>query len=175
MTFDIATRGQHGDVDRAAANDDFVAQSLTGQSIPDGESTYQFSVTVNGDTLFEADETFFVNVTNVVGATLVDGQGVGTIVNDDPEPCGYPATFIHDIQGSGATPRRPACERSKASSSATTRATGQFGGYFVQEEVADFDENAAHLRGDLRLQHGDRGERRRPRSRQGHGRRVHAA
>ena len=38
---------------------------------------------VNGDIVNEADETFFVNVTNVIGAAVVDGQGEGTIVNDD--------------------------------------------------------------------------------------------
>ena len=40
-------------------------------------------VTVNGDLNSETDETFFVNVTNVTGATVADGQGVGTIQNDD--------------------------------------------------------------------------------------------
>ena len=34
----------------------------------------------------ETNETFFVNVTNVTGATVTDGQGQGTIVNDDAAP-----------------------------------------------------------------------------------------
>ena len=37
----------------------------------------------NGDISFEPDESFFVNVTNVVGANVVGGQGLGTITNDD--------------------------------------------------------------------------------------------
>ena len=31
----------------------------------------------------EPDETFFVNLSNPVGATILDGQGHGTIINDD--------------------------------------------------------------------------------------------
>ena len=54
-------------------------------------------VTVNGDTTVEPNETFFVNVTNVTGATVTDGQGQGTITNDD-----VALTPIHDIQGPGA-------------------------------------------------------------------------
>jgi uncharacterized repeat protein (TIGR01451 family) len=43
-------------------------------------------VLVNGDTTPETNETFFVNVTNVTGADVTDGQGQGTIVNDDAAP-----------------------------------------------------------------------------------------
>ena len=41
---------------------------------------------MNGDTNIEGNETFplpLVNLTNVVNATLLDGTGVGTILNDD--------------------------------------------------------------------------------------------
>ncbi len=81
VTFDIATANGS-----ATAAVDYVANSLTGQTIPAGSSTYTFTVQVNGDTLNEPTETFFVNVTNVTGATVADGQGVGTITNDDPLP-----------------------------------------------------------------------------------------
>lgn len=81
VTFDIATANNS-----AIAGLDYVASSLTGQTIPAGSSTYTFTVQVNGDTANEPNKTFFVNVTNVVNAVVVDGQGVGTIVNDDPQP-----------------------------------------------------------------------------------------
>ena len=84
ITFDIATAG----TGTATAGVDFVAQSLTSQTIPAGQTTYTFSVVVNGDTVVEPNETVFVNVTNVTGATLTDGQGIGTIVNDDVPPAG---------------------------------------------------------------------------------------
>ncbi len=89
MTFDIATQ----DNNATTANNDYTARSLTGQTIAQGNTTFTFVVTVNGDTTAEGNETFYVNVTNVVGVGVNDGQGVGTITNDD-------ATRIRDIQGS---------------------------------------------------------------------------
>jgi subtilisin-like proprotein convertase family protein len=82
VTFDIATANNTATI----ANNDYVQKSLTGQTIPAGSSTYTFDVTVNSDVTFEPDETFFVNVTNVTNATISDGQGLGTITNDDV-PC----------------------------------------------------------------------------------------
>ncbi|HEX3083838.1 MAG TPA: Calx-beta domain-containing protein, partial [Pyrinomonadaceae bacterium] len=79
ITFDIAT----ADGTANAASGDYVARASTGQTIPAGQSSYTFAVTVNGDTLVEANETFFVNITNVSGATVNDSQGQGTIQNDD--------------------------------------------------------------------------------------------
>src|SRR3954451_16296158 len=81
VTFDIATADG-----TAVAPGDYTAKSLTGQTIPAGSSTYSFTVLVNGDTTPETNETFLVNVTNVTGATVIDGQGQGTIVNDDAAP-----------------------------------------------------------------------------------------
>ncbi len=81
VSFNIATANGS-----ATAGTDYVAQSLTAQTIPAGSSTYIFTVLVNGDTLNEPSETFFVNVTSVLNAVVVDGQGVGTITNDDPLP-----------------------------------------------------------------------------------------
>ena len=75
ITFDIATQNSTA----TTANSDYVAKSLTNQVIPAGQQTYTFSVTVNGDATVEPDETFFVNVTNVSGANVTDGQGLGTI------------------------------------------------------------------------------------------------
>ncbi|MBY0284297.1 MAG: Ig-like domain-containing protein [Sphingomonas sp.] len=78
VTFDIATANG-----TATAGSDYIARTLTTQTIPAGSTTYTFDVTVNGDTVFESNETFFVNLTNVTGATVFDGQGLGTIGNDD--------------------------------------------------------------------------------------------
>ncbi|MFZ2755066.1 MAG: Calx-beta domain-containing protein, partial [Lysobacteraceae bacterium] len=88
VTFDIATANGS-----ATAGVDYVANSLTGQTIPAGSSTYTFTVLVNGDALNEPTETFFVNVTNVTNAVVADGQGVGTITNDDP----LPSLSINDV------------------------------------------------------------------------------
>jgi predicted extracellular nuclease len=82
VTFDIAT----ADNTATTGNSDYVANSATGQTIPAGSSTYNFVVNVNGDTNIEPNETFFVNVTNITGATSGDTQGQGTITNDDSPP-----------------------------------------------------------------------------------------
>ena len=79
ITFDIET----ADGTATTAAGDYIGRNLTSQSIPAGQSTYSFDVTVNGDTLVEPNETFTVNITNVTGASVTDGSGVGTIQNDD--------------------------------------------------------------------------------------------
>jgi hypothetical protein len=57
-----------------------------------GVNTQPISVTINGDTKFEANETFSVNLSGVTnGATISDGLGIGTIINDDAAFA--PATF----------------------------------------------------------------------------------
>jgi uncharacterized protein YhjY with autotransporter beta-barrel domain len=81
VSFDIATADG-----TATAGVDYVASSLTGQTIAAGSSSATFTVLVNGDTLNEPNETFFVNVSNVSGASVGDAQGQGTIVNDDAQP-----------------------------------------------------------------------------------------
>ncbi|HSS19255.1 MAG TPA: Calx-beta domain-containing protein [Pyrinomonadaceae bacterium] len=100
ITFDIATAdGTAQDHNPATEDNDYVARSLTNQIIPAGQSTYTFTVTVNGDVAVEPNETFFVNVTNASGATITDGQGQGTIQNDD-----LPSLTINDVsQNEGNT------------------------------------------------------------------------
>ncbi|HEY0661319.1 MAG TPA: FG-GAP-like repeat-containing protein [Lysobacter sp.] len=78
VTYNVATANG-----TASAGSDYVASSVTGQSIPAGTTSRVFNVTINGDTTVEANETFNVNVSNVVGAMVADGVGVGTILNDD--------------------------------------------------------------------------------------------
>lgn len=92
VTFDIATANN-----TATAGSDYESNALTGVTMASGGAlTQTFSVTVNGDTATEANETFFVNLTNVVGATVTDAQGQGTITNDDVS-----LVAIYDLQGAG--------------------------------------------------------------------------
>jgi hypothetical protein len=51
-----------------------------------GETRKTLSITSRSDKLYEPDETFFVNLTGTTNATIADGQGQGTLVNDDPVP-----------------------------------------------------------------------------------------
>ncbi|HSS19128.1 MAG TPA: Calx-beta domain-containing protein [Pyrinomonadaceae bacterium] len=64
---------------------DYVAASGTVTFNP-GQTSKPVSITVNGDTTFETDESFFVNLTSPTNATISDGQGSGTITNDDTQP-----------------------------------------------------------------------------------------
>ncbi|MGB7441210.1 MAG: glycoside hydrolase family 9 protein [Coleofasciculaceae cyanobacterium] len=48
-----------------------------------GETSKEISVSVNGDTSLEGDETFNINLSNANNATIDDGQGVATILNND--------------------------------------------------------------------------------------------
>ncbi len=99
VTFDIAT----ADDTATAADSDYVQKTLTAQTIAATGTSYTFDVTVNGDSTIESNEQFFVNVTNVTGATVNDGQGVGTINNDDAV---LPQLSISDVtvtEGNSAT------------------------------------------------------------------------
>ena len=88
---------------------------------------------VNGDTTPETDETFFVNVTNATNAIVTDGQGLGTIVNDD-------ITKIHDVQGNGATTPIPgATVTVEGVVTANFQGANKLKGFFLQEEDADAD------------------------------------
>jgi uncharacterized protein len=96
VTFDISTQDDSATV----ADSDYISNTLTGQTIAAGFQTYTFNVTVNGDTAVEPNESFFVNVTNVTNATLTDGQGVGTINNDDC-PAAPADIVISQVYGAG--------------------------------------------------------------------------
>jgi hypothetical protein len=78
VTFNAST--QSG---TATVGSDFVGIGVTPFAIPAGPLSTPVSVTINGDTAVEANETFLVNVSAASGAPLLDGQGTGTIANDD--------------------------------------------------------------------------------------------
>ncbi|MEX1311214.1 MAG: hypothetical protein AB1Z65_12390, partial [Candidatus Sulfomarinibacteraceae bacterium] len=91
VSYDITTvdgTATVADLDYTAASD--------GQFIPEGSSSEVFHVQVIGDTKGEINEQFLVQIDNVVGTNveILDGDGIGTIVNDDP-------VAIHIIQGAG--------------------------------------------------------------------------
>ncbi len=133
VTFNIATQ----DNTATTANSDYVAKSLTAQTIAAGNSAYTFSVSVNGDAAPESSESFFVNVTSVTGANVGDGQGVGTILDDDT------VTLIHDIQGTGETPNfNGQVKVIRGIVVGDFQGAGNLNGFFVEEEQSDWDANA---------------------------------
>ena len=96
VTVDYAT----GDSTATAPGDYTTA---TGQvSFQPGETSQQVTVLVNGDVLDEPNETFFVDLSNAVNATIEDNQGTGSIIDDDDAP----SLSIDDvavIEGNGVT------------------------------------------------------------------------
>ncbi len=66
----------------AFSGSDFVGQSGTLTFLP-GETSKTVTVPVNGDLFVEGHEEFLVNLGAPSNATITDGQGVGTIFNDD--------------------------------------------------------------------------------------------
>ena len=66
----------------AVAPQDYAATSGTLTFQP-GETSRTISVSIKGDRKREANETFSVQLSNAVGATISDGVATVTILNDD--------------------------------------------------------------------------------------------
>jgi hypothetical protein len=64
------------------ANNDYVSTAGTLTFSP-GATSHVITVAVIGDATVEPNETFKVNLSNVVGSVLYNGTGSGTILNDD--------------------------------------------------------------------------------------------
>lgn len=88
----------------SARNGDYSATSGTLTFSP-GETSKQVSVAVRNDSLVEADETFFVDLSRASGATIAVSRGTGTILNDD----GVKAAAFAAL--AAAEPARPATKR----------------------------------------------------------------
>ena len=77
VTFDVASADG-----TATAGADYVALTSS-ETITAGNLSTPVTVSVVGDTVTEPDETLAVTLTNVVNATVADGDGVGTILDDE--------------------------------------------------------------------------------------------
>jgi hypothetical protein len=78
----------------ATAGSDYVAKTGTLTFAP-GETTKTITVAVLGDQMYEPNETFVVNLSGATNATITDGNGLGTIVNDDTYVA--PSISISDV------------------------------------------------------------------------------
>ena len=90
----VQTKVTYGTADGSAtAGSDYTAKPATTIGIAAGKTTQAVSVVVNGDTVVEPNETFFLNLLGAVNATITDGVGEATIRNDDP----VPAISVNDV------------------------------------------------------------------------------
>ncbi len=103
ISFDIATANGTATV----ADNDYASRSDVGVSIPAGASSYAFAVVVTSDLTVEPDEQFSVTLSNVAGATVADGQGLGTIANDDAPPASSSDVVISQVYGGGGNAGAP--------------------------------------------------------------------
>jgi large repetitive protein len=69
----------------ATAPSDYTAIASTLLTFNPGDTTKTVAVTINGDTGFEPDETFTVNLSAATNATISKATGTGTIQNDDAQ------------------------------------------------------------------------------------------
>src|SRR4029077_20082888 len=69
----------------ATAGSDYTAASGMLTFTP-GQTSQPISVTVQGETVYEPNETFTVTLSNPTAATLGTFFATGTILNDDPLP-----------------------------------------------------------------------------------------
>ncbi|HNP25077.1 MAG TPA: Calx-beta domain-containing protein [Panacibacter sp.] len=66
----------------ATAGSDYIAKQGTLSFLP-GQTTKNISITINGDTQPEANESFYVRLSSAVNATIADDTAIGLIRNDD--------------------------------------------------------------------------------------------
>lgn len=87
----------------ATAPSDYTAIPDTTLTFTPGQTSLPVTVSVNGDTTFEPNETFFVNLSNATNATIADSQGVGTINNDDAQPTTLSINDVRVVEGNSGT------------------------------------------------------------------------
>jgi hypothetical protein len=110
-------------------------------NVSPGALTQTVSVAIVGETRFEDDETFFVNLSNPVDVTIADTQGMVTIKNDDPVPSftiadlarvetnGGTTSFIFQVRLSNASSRQITVQLD------TANGTAQAGSDYVARSV----------------------------------------
>ena len=65
-----------------SVSSDYLSTSGT-LTFASGNTSQNVNVSVTGDTVAESTETFLMNLTNSVNSTILDAQGIGTILDDD--------------------------------------------------------------------------------------------
>jgi len=87
----------------ATADTDYASASGTVTFAAKDNLPKSVLVSVIGDDLNEANETFFVNLTNAKNAAIKTPQGTGTITNDDPVVSAIVITNLSVTEGTGGT------------------------------------------------------------------------
>jgi hypothetical protein len=83
VTVNVTTASAPPANPHATADVDYNSQTNTLITFAPGEQSKPFTVQVKGDLTDEPDEQYLVNLSQPVNATIGDGQGVGTILDDE--------------------------------------------------------------------------------------------
>ena len=87
----------------AASTSDYTeATTATKLDFAKGVGSQTFTVATTEDVLVEGDETFLVELTEPVGATISDAEATGTITDDDAAPTGITLSVSPTTVGEGA-------------------------------------------------------------------------
>src|SRR5205814_230566 len=102
--FTVTVNWVTADGTATVANNDYAAASGT-LTFPPGVTTRTITNLVNGDSLDEVNEAFFINLSGATNATISDPQGVVTILNDDGAPTISIVNNLSVLEGNiGTTP-----------------------------------------------------------------------
>ena len=119
-----------------------------------GETSKTVTVTVNGDSLDEIDETFTLNLTNPTNATIAEAVGTGTIVDNDIPPLDLSAGLVNDtgIDSSDSITSDPTITGVIAHSQGTITLQANLGGMGNQLiDISDSLQNDGSFSLDLNL------------------------
>jgi len=109
-----------------------------------GLTTYTLDPAIN----FASNESCTVTVFAASTTPGLAADSTFTFQTADVLVCGDPATMIHDVQGSGVTsPLVGSSVQIEGVVVGDFQGTGQFGGFYVEEEAADADANPATSEG----------------------------
>jgi RHS repeat-associated protein len=89
----------------ATDGSDYTKIDKTTLTFAPGETSKTVNVTINGDTTFEADENFKLNLSDAVNATITTTSATGTIANDDAVP--LPIISLAVTDADAAEPANP--------------------------------------------------------------------
>ena len=139
VSVDYATRDG-----TATAGADYTAASGT-LTFAAGEQSKTVNVTVLEDAHDDGGETLELTLSNVVGATIVDGTATGTINNSDPLPKAWLARFgrtVADQVLEGVRERREAVRT-------PGEHLGAVGGFSIGESASDGDPDHSDQEGQV--------------------------
>ncbi|MEE9326674.1 MAG: lamin tail domain-containing protein [Cocleimonas sp.] len=103
VDYETADGSLPADDSATTADSDYIGIVPTQATISAGETSTTIIIQTIGDTQVENNERFFINLSNSVGATIIDAQGIASISNDDAAGFSISPTTVDLNEGETAT------------------------------------------------------------------------